>query len=59
MKTECKTEQLEFHGFGRRNIVGKFDGGKITSDGGGVLIRETEVVTSLSINFWEQTILVL
>jgi len=42
MKTECKTKQLEFHGLGRRNIVGQFDGGKITSDGGGVLLRETE-----------------
>jgi hypothetical protein len=27
---------------GRRNVVGGFDGGKITSDGGGLLLREVE-----------------
>ncbi|GMR19580.1 MAG: IS1380 family transposase [Gammaproteobacteria bacterium] len=47
MKTECKVNQLEFHGLGRRNIVGKFDGGKITSDAGGVLLRETEKRTHI------------
>lgn len=47
MKTECKVNQLEFHGLGRRNIVGKFDGGKITSDGGGILLRETEKRTHI------------
>jgi hypothetical protein len=42
MKTECKPNQLEFHGVGRRAVVGKFDGGKISSDSGGLLLREVE-----------------
>ena len=42
MKTECTAEQLEFHSLGRRTVVGKFDGGRISSDGGGVLLREVE-----------------
>lgn len=42
MKTECKPEQIKFHGLGRRNVVGQFDGGRITSDGGGILLREVE-----------------
>lgn len=43
MSTECTPEQLEFHSLGRREVVGRFDGGRITSDGGGLLLRETDV----------------
>ena len=42
MKTECNAQQLEFHGLGRRAVVGQFDGGKISSDSGGLLLREVE-----------------
>ena len=42
MNTECTAEQLEFHGLGRRAVVGQFDGGKISSDSGGLLLREVE-----------------
>jgi hypothetical protein len=42
MKTECTPEQLEFHGLGKRQVIGKFDGGKISSDGGALLLRELE-----------------
>jgi hypothetical protein len=42
MKTECTADQLEFHGLGRRVVVGQFDGGKISSDSGGLLLREVE-----------------
>ena len=42
METECTPTQLEFHALGRREVVGKFDGGNITSDAGGLLLRETE-----------------
>lgn len=42
MKTECTAGQLEFHGLGRRAVVGEFDGGKISSDAGGLLLREVE-----------------
>jgi len=42
MKTECNPKQFEFHALGRREVVGGFDGGKITSDGGGLLLREAD-----------------
>ena len=42
MKTECKPKQLEFHALGHREVVGCFDGGRITSDAGGLLLREVD-----------------
>ena len=42
MKTECNPKQFEFHALGRREVVGGFDGGKISSDGGGLLLREVD-----------------
>ena len=42
MKTECTSHQLEFQGLGRRRIVGAFDGGHISSDGGVLLLRELD-----------------
>ena len=42
METECITEQMEFQHLGRRSVIGRFDGGKISSDAGGVLLREVE-----------------
>ena len=47
MKTECNTDQLEFHSFGRRKIIGQFDGIKISSDGGAILLREVEKRTGI------------
>ena len=47
MKTECKPEQIEFHALGKRDVVGQFDGGRITSDGGGTLLREVEKRTHI------------
>jgi hypothetical protein len=40
VQTECKERQLEFQGFGRRQVVADFDGGRISSDGGLLLLRE-------------------
>jgi hypothetical protein len=40
--TECNPTQLEFHALGRRDVIGRFDGGRITSDGGGLLLREVD-----------------
>ncbi len=40
--TECSGEQLEFQGLGKRVVLGRFDGGAISSDGGAVLLREVE-----------------
>jgi len=42
MKTECTRWQMEFQGLGRRKVQGAFDGGPISSDGGAVLLRETD-----------------
>ena len=42
MNTECTTTKLLFQGLDGRDIVGRFDGGEITSDAGGVLLREVE-----------------
>lgn len=47
MKTECTPDQMEFHVLGRREVLGKFDGGKISSDGGGLLLREIEKRTHI------------
>jgi hypothetical protein len=47
METQCTPSQLEFHALGQREVVGKFDGGNITSDAGGLLLRETEKRTSI------------
>ena len=47
MKTECRKAQLEFHGLNRRQVIGQFDGGEISSDGGGVLLREVEKRTHI------------
>lgn len=42
MTTECNQQSFRFHNVGRRQVVARFDGGHISSDGGGVLLREVE-----------------
>jgi hypothetical protein len=42
METQCIQEQMGFHQLGRREVVGRFDGGQISSDAGGLLLREVE-----------------
>jgi DDE family transposase len=42
METQCIQEQMTFQQLGRREVVGRFDGGKISSDAGGLLLREVE-----------------
>jgi hypothetical protein len=53
METQCTPSQLEFHALGQREVVGKFDGGNITSDAGGLLLRETEKRTGIVQGFAE------
>lgn len=42
MNTQCNAKQLTFHALERRSVVGAFNGGKISSDSGGLLLREVE-----------------
>ena len=50
-QTECSVEQLSFQGVGKRQIVARFDGGQLSSDGGGLLLREVERRTGLLSQF--------
>jgi hypothetical protein len=45
--TECKPKPFEFHPLGSREVVAQFDGGDITSDGGGLMLREVERRTGI------------
>lgn len=48
MVTECTPDQMEFQGVGTRRVQGAFDGGYISSDGGAVLLRETDLRLQLT-----------
>lgn len=48
MGTQCITEQMEFQQLGRRTVIGRFDGGAISSDGGAVLVREVDKRTGIT-----------
>ena len=45
--TECNAKSFGFHALGRRDVVARFDGGRITSDAGGLLLREVERITEI------------
>lgn len=40
--TECNKQTIKFQGAGRREVTADFSGGRITSDGGALLLREVE-----------------
>jgi hypothetical protein len=40
--TECTQSSFEFHALHRRDVVAQFDGGDITTDAGGLLLREID-----------------
>ena len=42
MEAQCIQEQMVFQQLGRRGVIGRFDGGQISSDAGGLLLREVE-----------------
>ena len=52
MFAECNKESFGFHALGRRDVVARFDGGRISSDAGGtpklqnVLAYRPEVSTT-------------
>lgn len=43
MSTACSPGQLEFPGVGRRRVRAAFDGGPLSSDGGALLLRQTDL----------------
>lgn len=45
MPTECTSPDLVFQPLGARDVVGRFDGGTVSSDGGCLLLGEAERVT--------------
>ena len=51
MRTQCNQESFQFHPLNQRWVVGRFDGGAITSDGGGLLLREVEKRTGIIAQF--------
>ena len=53
MFAECSEVALDFQRLGRREVVGRFDGGAITSDGGGLLLRELDARIGLLQRFAE------
>jgi hypothetical protein len=47
MSTECNQQSFAFHPLNSREVVARFDGGRITSDAGALLLREAERVTGI------------
>jgi hypothetical protein len=47
MTTECNASYLDFPMLGSRVVLADFDGGDISSDGGALLLRETERLTGV------------
>jgi hypothetical protein len=47
LPTQCNQEFLKFHPLEKREVRGGFDGGTITSDAGGLLLREVEKRTGI------------
>ena len=48
MTTDCSATQFEFEGFAGRQVVGAFDGGEVTSNGGAPLLREADRAIGLT-----------
>lgn len=51
--TECKQKEFEFQGINFKKVIGCFNGGTITSDGGSLLLREVEKKTGILKRFSE------
>jgi len=47
MQTDCNPIQLEFQALGRRVVEAAFDAGHVTSDAGGLLLREASSATQM------------
>ena len=51
--TDCSQKEFKFQGLKNRKVVGSFNGGTITSDGGSLLLREVETRTGILKEFSE------
>lgn len=51
MTTDCSTDSLHFHDAFRREVVADFDGGDVSSDAGGLLLREVEIRAGIIAEF--------
>ena len=51
MVTQCTQDSFCFHRLGRREVVGQFDGGRISSDGGALLLGRVERRTGILSQF--------
>jgi len=47
MQTECNTKSVEFQKHQRKEVIGRFDGGAISSDAGALLLREVNTKTRI------------
>src|SRR6202171_5626659 len=47
MTTECNSSYVDFPMIGPRQVPADFNGGDITSDGGALLLRKAEELTSI------------
>jgi hypothetical protein len=47
MHTQCNAEQLEFSGVERRRVVAAFDGGRVSSDAGALLLGKADAAIGL------------
>jgi hypothetical protein len=47
MMSQCNTSSFVFQSLGNRDVIGHFDGGTLTSDGGSVLLAEVEAKTHI------------
>jgi len=47
MQTHCDASQLPFQGLGSRRVEAQFDAGMVTTDAGGLLLREAESATRM------------
>ncbi len=48
MNTNCSKDQLVFSNQNRRSVIGEFDGGRLTSDGGALLMREANKLFNIT-----------
>ncbi|MCP4903266.1 MAG: IS1380 family transposase, partial [bacterium] len=53
MQTQCIPQQIKFEGLGRRQVIGDFDAGRVSSDGGALILRELDLRTGIVERFSE------